>query len=526
MEYWINLLIGGLVGLATSAGLILLILKAGWRFGWVNRASEAHHTHTVPVPRVGGIALAGALVAVVLVFTFLMGPKWLLNSQLWLVVAAALAMFGLGLWDDLFTLGAKRKLLGQIVIASFTYFYGLGIFQFQVPFTHHIMDLGFASWLVTVFWLVAMTNLINLIDGVDGLAGGICLMLMVLLVYVSAGTGFMPVLAAGMVGALLGFLRFNFPPARIYMGDGGAYFLGFLIGCTTIVTSQKGTVFAALVAPLFVLALPIIDTSLAILRRGLRGLPLFRPDRKHIHHRLLASGHSRRKVVLGLYAFTAIFLLLGFATFFYHGQWLPLFLGVGTLIFLLMAGKFDFSREWFAVGRVLGNSLEARADVRYAMSLSGWLALSGTRVETLGDLAEDVVFIARKLGFTTIRIRLKDEEKTWTLKNLATKNCHTFQHGLPGFKYCFIEFGIACPSSKSKTTCNPEVCKKCECSYDILADLVAEGWTKAVVEWKKRTKLPARFDARMNQPAVGGEKHLPGLETFFVAPSDVETPDK
>jgi UDP-N-acetylmuramyl pentapeptide phosphotransferase/UDP-N-acetylglucosamine-1-phosphate transferase len=178
-------------------------------------------------------------------------------------------------------LGAKRKLLGQLLIASGAYFLGIAINQFQIPFTGHVVHLGFWSWPVTVCWLVVMTNFINLIDGVDGLAGGICLMLMSLLVYVGGGAGPMSFIAAGMAGALLGFLRFNFPPARIYMGDGGAYFLGFLIGCISIVSSQKGTIFAALSAPLLVLALPILDTLLAILRRGLRGRKLARSDTKH-----------------------------------------------------------------------------------------------------------------------------------------------------------------------------------------------------------------------------------------------------
>ena len=137
---------------------------------------------------------------------------------------------------------------------------------------------------LTVLWLVGMTNLINLIDGVDGLAGGICLMLMGLLAYVGHDSGSYECLVSGMAGALLGFLWFNFPPARVYLGDSGAYFLGFQIGLFSIISSHKGTIFAALVAPLFVLALPILDTTLAILRRGLRGLPIFRADRRHIHH--------------------------------------------------------------------------------------------------------------------------------------------------------------------------------------------------------------------------------------------------
>src|SRR5206468_9154000 len=133
----------------------------------------------------------------------------------------------------------------------------------------------------------------------DGLAGGIALMMMGLLTFVrlDADPTLPIVCGAGMFGALLGFLRYNFPPAKIYMGDGGAYFLGFLIAILTLVHSQKGTIVAALIAPIFALALPIVDVSLAIIRRGLKGLPIFRPDKKHIHHRLLEVGFSRTRTV-------------------------------------------------------------------------------------------------------------------------------------------------------------------------------------------------------------------------------------
>jgi len=494
---WIELLTAILVGLATSFTLIPLLIQASRRQAFVGRNHEPHHTHTVPVSRLGGVALAVAMVVVALIFSCLSGLDFFQKNERYLVVPGSVAMFGLGLWDDLFVLGARRKLLGQLLIASALYFGGIGIAHFRIPFTWQIIDLGLWAWPITVFWLVAMTNLINLIDGVDGLAGGISLMLMVLLVYVSLQNGLVPIVAAGVAGALLGFLRFNFPPARIYMGDGGAYFLGCFIGCSTIVCSQKGTLFAALVAPLFVLALPIIDTSLAILRRGIRGLPLFRPDRKHIHHRLLASGHSRRNVVLGLYGFTAFFLALGFAIFYLHGQYFPLFLGAGSLVIILASRKFNFSREWYSVGRVLGNSLEARAEVQYAMSLLRWLALEGDRAQTPGQLAEDVVFIARKLGFAHVRIRLENEEKVWPLTGSEVENGFCFRHGLPGHANCFLEVGVA------KASAGAGVPIKCEATCEILADLLAEGWAKAIADWKKRRQLPVRFDAGRSAPSTG-----------------------
>jgi UDP-GlcNAc:undecaprenyl-phosphate GlcNAc-1-phosphate transferase len=489
----INPLIAGLVGLLVSLGLISLILRASRLSGFGLRESEGHHTHEIPLPRLGGLALAGALVVVMVVGTFL-EPDFLQKNQRWLIISSSLLMFGLGLWDDLFKLGAKRKLLGQIGIASIAYFCGIAIEHFKIPFTGHIVDLGWWGLVVTVFWLVAMTNLINLIDGVDGLAGGICLMLMVLLSYVNLQSGSSGLIAIGMAGALLGFLRFNFPPARIYLGDGGAYFLGFMIGAMTIVASQKGTILAALAAPLFVLALPIIDTSLAILRRGLRGLPLFRPDRSHLHHRLLNLGYSRRKVVVGVYVFTAVFLLLAFMAIYWRGQYFALFMGIGALVIILTASQFSFSREWFTIGRTLGNSLESRAHIRYALTLSQWLALEGTRCQTINELAENLVFIARKLGFASVRIQLEADERVWPLISAQPDPLHvkTFRHKFGRKRVCLLEFNVACPPPS--LAAGEEISGAALHRFSIQAELVAEGWNKAIKDWKRlHHTLPAHF---------------------------------
>jgi UDP-GlcNAc:undecaprenyl-phosphate GlcNAc-1-phosphate transferase len=489
----INPLIAGLVGLLVSLGLISLILRASRLSGFGLRESEGHHTHEIPLPRLGGLALAGALVVVMVVGTFL-EPDFLQKNQRWLIISSSLLMFGLGLWDDLFKLGAKRKLLGQIGIASIAYFCGIAIEHFKIPFTGHIVDLGWWGLVVTVFWLVAMTNLINLIDGVDGLAGGICLMLMVLLSYVNLQSGSSGLIAIGMAGALLGFLRFNFPPARIYLGDGGAYFLGFMIGAMTIVASQKGTILAALAAPLFVLALPIIDTSLAILRRGLRGLPLFRPDRSHLHHRLLNLGYSRRKVVVGVYVFTAVFLLLAFMEIYWRGQYFALFMGIGALVIILTASQFSFSREWFTIGRTLGNSLESRAHIRYALTLSQWLALEGTRCQTINELAENLVFIARKLGFASVRIQLEADERVWPLISAQPDPLHvkTFRHKFGRKRVCLLEFNVACPPPS--LAAGEEISGAALHRFSIQAELVAEGWNKAIKDWKRlHHTLPAHF---------------------------------
>ena len=168
-------------------------------------------------------------------------------------------------------------------------------------------------------------NLINLIDGLDGLAGGVGLLLMGLLGFLAyeSGVAISFVLALGMVGSIFGFLFHNFPPAKVYMGDSGAYLIGFVIAALSLLNSEKGTVLAALIAPVMALALPIADVAFAMLRRGINGLPIFRPDRGHIHHRLRRAGLSRQKTVAVLYAISLFALLGGLLAFAYQGRFLP-----------------------------------------------------------------------------------------------------------------------------------------------------------------------------------------------------------
>jgi len=325
----------GGIGFIVAWAVIPLIRKNAAQRGGEQRSF--HQTHKTPVPRLGGIALAAAFAVLALASAVLL--DWvIIKPTEWVIIFGALAMFALGLWDDIRPLGARIKLVGQILIAVTVYFCGLRIENFTNPFTNIIEPTGLSGFFATVFWLVAMTNLINLIDGIDGLAGGVAFMLMCLLAYVGLNhQDFCFLVSLGMAGALLAFIYHNFPPAKIYMGDGGAYFLGFLIGLLTIQSSHKGTVAAALIAPVFALALPIVDVAWAIVRRGLKGLPIFRPDRHHIHHHLVASGRSHRRTVLILYAFTVAFTLMAFAVFWSQGRLVPILFGFLFLMVLVAA---------------------------------------------------------------------------------------------------------------------------------------------------------------------------------------------
>ncbi len=483
------------LGLLISFGSIYFISRLARRNSIGKRTLEFHHTHETPIPRLGGVGLALAFVTVTVFY--LAGNFPADNKEdCRMVLAAAIAMFALGLWDDLKPIGARRKLVGQILIASAAFAMGIGIYNVSVPFTHATLELGLWAWPVTVLWLVATTNLINLIDGLDGLAGGICLMLMILLTYVG-GESCASFIAAGMIGALVGFLNFNLPPARIYLGDGGAYFLGFLIGSLSLVSSQKGSIIAALIAPLFVLALPILDTSLAILRRGLSGLPLFRADRRHLHHRILKTGVARREVVLGAYIFTAFFLVLGFVTFWNHNEHLPILIGFGALFILLTAGKLSFTNEWFSVGRVLGNSISMRADIQFALAQTRWLILGSERGATLENICEDTALIARKLGFSSMVIQMDSVEKKWMFTESTGEVCWKFQQKLPSHNECQLELTACIPASENPIgTTAPDIRRlKDEVTFEIISDLLVEGWVKAVNEWRcHHHDLPPRFN--------------------------------
>ena len=526
MSYW-AMLSCALVGLGIVFLVIPLALAVAPLKNRLQRGQDLHHTHQKPTPRLGGLVLAIAFIGVEAFIAIFWPEQRSSTPGRAVMVLSSLAMFGLGFWDDLKPVGARRKLLAQIMIALSVYVCGIGIEHFRVPFVAITLDLGNWGIFVTVLWLVGMTNLINLIDGMDGLAGGICLMLMCLLVYVGQQSGGLALLVSGMAGALIGFLRFNFPPARIYLGDSGAYFLGFQIGLFAILNSNKGTVFAALVAPLFVLALPILDTALAILRRGLRGLPIFRPDRRHLHHHLLDMGFSGRKVLLGIYAVTSVFLAMGFAAYWSRGNLIPVLLGIAALILLLCAGRLNFSRSWFAVGRVVGQSLEMRREVEYALALTRWLALEGGRRESADELWQDLAFAAQRLGYRSVRLVLADGQRIWGQAD-SSPDTRSVVQVLQGGRLGTLELQASFCEAWAEPLNGTRPCERSSCPcvaeqrvFEVVSELLAEGWIKAASGFTNRDQLPLRFDTRRssrNRPSAHGSRHFPDPAQLPPAP--------
>ncbi len=489
IDNWLQVFAIFALGLVLSWALIGVILKRAEKGLGVSRERDFHHGHKTPIPRLGGVAIATAFVAVGLAIYFCTAVPDSGVRTLATIIFGCLSMFGLGFWDDIRPIGAKLKLAAQIGIATLVYFSNIRIELFSNPFGDGNVELGSLGYLATVLWLVGLTNLINLIDGIDGLAGGIGLMLMLLMANlgVTDHLGFTMLLSVGVAGALFGFLKFNYPPARIYMGDGG--FLGFLIGILSIVNSNKGTVAAALIAPAFALALPIVDVGLAILRRSSRGLPIFRPDQKHIHHHLLITlGISRERTLLNLYTVSLLCLFLALCVFCLQGRLLPLYTGLLFLVLLIAGHMSGFTKNWLQIGSQLGNSLRLRKQTHYALTLDRWFLLEAERRDSLDELWEDYQFVVRKLGFVSLKLtRPNGAVRCWKVDGfeLVDEPLHAAHEISDG---TIIELGAV------KAAMSEEL-------FTLLGDLVAEMWYKASALFRQREKSRRREIA---PPAAAG----------------------
>ncbi|MBX5464146.1 MAG: undecaprenyl/decaprenyl-phosphate alpha-N-acetylglucosaminyl 1-phosphate transferase [Clostridia bacterium] len=284
-----------------SLGATPLVRRLALASGALDRPNR-RSVHTQPVPYLGGLAIGLAVILSLLATGHAADP--LFRGFL----AGGLLILLVGLLDDIFRMPAWLKFLAQVAVALVTVLWGgLRITYLKDPFAAGFWHLGWWGTPLTVFWLVAVMNVINLADGLDGLAAGITAIVAgtMFLGAIQSGQSIMAMTgAAALMGATLGFLPFNFPPARIFMGDAGALFLGFALATTAVQGMAKGAAAVALAVPALALGVPILDTAFAILRRARSGRSIGTPDRDHLHHRLLAMGLSQREAVLLIYMVT------------------------------------------------------------------------------------------------------------------------------------------------------------------------------------------------------------------------------
>jgi UDP-GlcNAc:undecaprenyl-phosphate GlcNAc-1-phosphate transferase len=308
-----------LLALLMSWALTPAVRDAAARRGWAGRPPSARDVHTRPVPRIGGLAIvvaALAPLAALFVFEWWFGPILPVDrTRALAIVAGGLAVAALGLYDDLRGADAVRKLVVQSAVAAAMWMCGIRI---DVVSWFGGIDLGALSLPVTVLWIVGVVNALNLIDGLDGLASGVALLALVpsLVISIWDQNAFMTQLLASLAGAIVGFLRYNFNPASVFMGDTGSMFLGFVLATGSIVACSKSSAALSLTTPVLALGLPLLDTALAIVRRSLAGRPFWSADRDHLHHRLLRAGLSHRQSVLVLYGASLVLAMAALAAAF------------------------------------------------------------------------------------------------------------------------------------------------------------------------------------------------------------------
>lgn len=291
-----------LVTFIASALLVPIAKKVAVHIGAIDIPNE-RKVHTKPTPRFGGLAIFAAF----LLGYMLYAPS---STQMLSILIGGFIIFLTGMIDDIKTIKARYKLIMQIIAAVIVAVYGKLLFNRIDMFGINIELPGILNYIVTIFFVVGITNAINFIDGTDGLSSGISsiyfLTIAIIAVILNKFNGLDIILSLIMLGATLGFLLHNFPPASVFAGDSGSNFLGFMIGVISLIGFKSATI-SSLIIPLLVLAIPITDTLFAIIRRVLKGENIATADKEHIHHQLLKMKFSPRKTVLIIYAIDILF---------------------------------------------------------------------------------------------------------------------------------------------------------------------------------------------------------------------------
>ncbi|MFT3714287.1 MAG: MraY family glycosyltransferase [Archangium sp.] len=338
------------VAALSGAALTPVARRLSFRWGAVS-APGGRHIHGQSIARLGGLGIFAAVLATVAALVATGFANQLLEPEqlklgLGLLLGGAV-MFSVGLVDDIKTLRALYKLYGQILAAGIAWWAGFRVDAIDLPLLPSFQT-GIFSLPLTIIWIVGIINAVNLIDGLDGLAAGVVFFAAITNFVVAwlMGTTFVALVMATLAGAVLGFLFFNFNPARIFMGDSGSYFLGFILAaCSIAGPLQKASAAVSLFVPLVALGVPIIDTLLAMVRRFLERRPIFSPDRGHIHHRLLDMGITHRRAVLIIYGVTVLLCISAIAIAFGR-QWQvgAAILGVSAVLFGLIRfiGYFEY----------------------------------------------------------------------------------------------------------------------------------------------------------------------------------------
>lgn len=387
--------------LLTGAFLTSLVLSLagtyvvrGWALsrGFVDHPNDARRIHRDPTPNVGGIAIAAATMLSFLFWSFWLVPDAVRRPDIVAMMTGGAAIFGVGFLDDTRPLKAWTKFSLQVLIAGLVFWGGVRIMGVGFGGLWFSQLTAFAGLIVTVIWIVGTTNAFNLIDGSDGVAGGAAMFASIAMgiIFALNGDPLGALMATILVGACLGFLFFNFPPATVFMGDCGALFLGFTLATLGVITTQKSTTLLAVTIPVIAFGVPLLDTTIAIVRRYLRHEHIFAPDRGHIHHRLGDLGLSSRRVAVFIYVACAgcasLSLLLAAPG---RPTVLPVFV-VASAVLILGVQRLNVP-ELIELSRVVGRGFQQRSVISHNVRLhqvSEAVRSAGTMDEMVGALAD------------------------------------------------------------------------------------------------------------------------------------------
>lgn len=372
--------------------------------GFVDQPDNDRKIHNRPIPRAGGVAIAVSYAASFLIVHLTYG---ILDQRLTLVfkvLPSVAVIFAVGIVDDLWGLKPWQKLAGQLV--------GCGIACYSGILIMDIVGVHERAWWtvpVTILWLLASTNAFNLVDGLDGLAGGVGLFatLTILIAALLQGNLALAMATVPLVGCLLGFLRYNFAPATVFLGDSGSLVIGFVLGCYGIIWTQKSATLLGMMAPVMALSIPLLDVGLAIVRRFLRRQPIFTADRGHIHHRLLDRGMSPRQAAIVLYALCSVVAIFSLLYSQSHSNQVA---SVIVLVFCAVAWMgiqyLGYAEFTFAGRILLGGDLQR--SLRMQMDLNTF-EKSLEMADSPENCVKLILEAAPRFGFTVVRMQLAGE---------------------------------------------------------------------------------------------------------------------
>jgi len=418
------------ISLSISLSLTPLVRELAKKKGWVDRPDGKRKIHDIPIPRVGGIGIYSAILLSLIPVFFLYTEvgsylRGNVRSILSVLLLAGLMML-VGLWDDLKNISPWKKIAAQALIGILCWLVGFRILE--VWAIENVFLWKFLSLPVTVLWIIVITNAFNLIDGMDGLASGAALFSTLAILVVSiAGSQQLPtIILLALAGAVVGFLRYNFNPASIYLGDSGSMLLGFLLSLVSIIGSQKSTVAFAIAVPIVALGLPVLDTTLSIARRFVRGRPIFSADNGHIHHLLMHRGFTTRNAVIMLYGICGLFGLFSLCFINPSGKTNGVILAILGFCVLFGIQKLRYSELSVLKGH-LSRGLQNQRKLLAAGVVVQHIIEGMQKSENLKDLVDSMGRGLEELCFSRFEIVIPNDEtsgliisgENWTVMPLA-----------------------------------------------------------------------------------------------------------